>query len=116
MDKKPRLIDADALIEILKRMPFGYAESFAGKAAIAEVSECPTIEAEPVRHGRWVVDDLGRTHCSGCGERLPFMHCYSDDPCCDYDEEWDEEWDEEIPESRYCPNCGAKMDGGAEAR
>lgn len=61
-----------------------------------------------VRHGQWVTDDFGHTHCSRCGERLPFMHCYSDEPCSDYDEEWDEE----IPETRYCPNCGAKMDGG----
>lgn len=60
---------------------------------------------EIVRHGRWVVDDLGRTHCSKCGERLPFFRCYSDEPNSDYDEEWDEE----IPETRYCPNCGAKM-------
>jgi rubredoxin len=34
------------------------------------------------------------------------MHCYTEEPCSDYDEEWDEE----IPETRYCPNCGAKMD------
>ena len=67
-----------------------------------------TIEVEPVRHGRWVVDDLGHTYCSECGKRIPFFHCYSEEPCSDYDEEWDEE----ISETRNCPNCGAKMDGG----
>lgn len=66
------------------------------------------IEAEPVRHGRWVHDDLGHTYCSECHERIPYIHFYSDEPNSD----WDEEWDEEMPESAYCSHCGAKMDGG----
>jgi PHP family Zn ribbon phosphoesterase len=57
------------------------------------VKDAPTIEAEPVRHGRWVSDTgswlLGR--CSQCRE------IYS--------------WDS-LAGSNYCPNCGAKMDGG----
>lgn len=80
-------------------------------ACIKEIMESvQQIEAEPVRHGRWVVDDLGRTYCSKCGKRIPFFHCYSEEACSDYDEEWDEE----ISETRYCPDCGAKMDGGAK--
>lgn len=67
----------------------------------------PTIDAAEIVHGRWVYDDLGHTYCSKCHERLPYIHCYSEEPCSDYDEAWDEE----IPETRYCPNCGAKMDG-----
>ena len=70
------------------------------------IAEAHTIDAVPVVHGRWVHDDLGHTYCSGCNERLPYIHCYSDEPCSDYDEEWDEE----IHETRYFPNCGAKMD------
>lgn len=125
MDKKPRLIDADALLEDLKQSHDLLLNIYEGLQFLDEKRVCsaeiatfneiglrikaaPTIEAEPVRHGRWVVDDLGRTHCSMCGKRLPFFHCYSDEPCSDYDEEWDEE----IPQTRFCPNCGAKMDGG----
>lgn len=55
------------------------------------ISEVPTIEAEPVRHGRWKVDS--RTGMSFCSE------------CWDYAVETD---------TNYCPNCGAKMDGGAD--
>ena len=109
-----RLIDADALpfcpVNILH-------DGGIYKAVVVlseDIGKAPTIEAEPVRHGRWVVDDLGHTFCSKCNERIPYIHCYSDEPDTDYDEEWDEEWDEEMPETLYCPNCGAKMDGGAE--
>ena len=74
--------------------------------ALNKIDEAPTIEAEPVRHGRWVHDDLGHTYCSECHERIHYIHCYIDEP--DFD--WDEEWDEEMPESAYCSHCGAKMD------
>jgi hypothetical protein len=87
-----RLIDADAAIDRY------YAEY--KKQDICDggedrdwlkrcIDEAPTIEAEPVRHGRWVVQDEGRTRfmCSECKAK-------------NYD-----------GSGRYCPNCGAKMDG-----
>lgn len=79
---------------------------FGGVIDCNDIARFPTIDAEPVRHGRWIVDDLGHTYCSECKTRLPYLHCYTDEPNSDYDEEWDEE----IPETRFCPNCGAKMD------
>lgn len=48
-----------------------------------------TIEAEPVRHGRWVYKPAEGTVCSMCGEMT----------ICEY---------------KFCPNCGARMDGGAK--
>lgn len=62
-------------------------------------------EMAPVVHARWGEDDYGNTVCTGCGKHIPSF------PCCD--EETDEEWDEEIDQTPFCPNCGAKMDGGA---
>ena len=53
----------------------------------------PTIEAEPVRHGRWIPICLTsyppqyRQMCSCCGHRHPTSEKYN-----------------------YCPACGAKMD------
>ena len=62
------------------------------------ICESPIIDAEPVRHGRWEtkvyttgdgLDDWGIIHreevCSECGK-----------------------W--QIGISKFCPNCGAKMD------
>ena len=77
-----RLIDADALIG--KHEPRGdgiYVD-------VWDIEAAPTIEAEPVKHGRW--DEKKRfVECSACGERRMITH-------------------------NFCPNCGAKMDGGTE--
>ena len=48
----------------------------------------PTIEAEPVRHGRWELIDEAEPRRYGCSECKRMV------------------WHTE----NYCPNCGAKMD------
>ena len=57
-----------------------------------DVADAPIIEAEPVKHGRWIYLYDGNYKCSVCGE---WWTC-----------------DETPKESGllYCPNCGAKMD------
>ena len=58
-----------------------------------DLSYLPTIEAEPVRHGRWEFKHPNGWACSECGE-------------------WGLMIDNRgICKSNYCPNCGAKMDG-----
>lgn len=58
----------------------------------------PTIDAVPVVHGRWQRFVVDRRHqiegdeCSVCGFKYGGLG---------------------IESFRYCPNCGAKMDGGA---
>ena len=68
------------------------------------ICEAPIIDAEPVRHGRWVYDpngmdfNLGAWVCSECRERnnnlggMRRINPY------------------QFVGSRFCPNCGAKMD------
>ena len=57
------------------------------------LEQMPTIEAEPIRHGKWIGDDL----CSCCGNITEVYEEYN------------------AREFEYCPHCGARMDGeGAE--
>jgi hypothetical protein len=104
-----RLIDANALEKILyqrykemeaKNGPYDhYVSGF--DDAITYVEDAPTIDAVPVVHARWVDN-----HCTACG-MMPMG-----------DEMW-EHLDETPPRMEffmsYCPCCGAKMDGCAEA-
>lgn len=57
------------------------------------IKELPAADVAPVVHGRW--DETG--YCVNCGRHAPF---WSISFCC--------------YKSKYCPNCGAKMDGGEE--
>ncbi len=61
-----------------------------------DLSYLPTIEAEPVRHGRWsLAEDGDGVVCSCCGKDFCNLVYETDD-------------------FNYCPNCGAKMDKEAE--
>lgn len=82
-----RLIDADALLERMKRTNRYFNVKF-------DIEEAPTIEAEPVRHGYWKnANGRPKTYirkCSVCGKEAYFCG-----RGCSY---------------KFCPNCGAKMD------
>ena len=80
-----RLIDADALLLRLKTR---------WEDTITAIKKSPTIEAEPVKHGRWInnLEEAWQAfNCSICDES-------TDDTCMGK------------PRANYCPNCGAKMD------
>ena len=60
---------------------------------VGRVEEFPAADVAPVRHGRWDKDGC----CTVCGEEAIYYwerstHVYTD----------------------FCPNCGAKMDGGVD--
>lgn len=84
-----RLIDADAFWEDL----MGEGEKGLFKADPLEVvlERQPTVDAEPVKHGKWE-DDRHGIRCSVCE--------YLDST---YNSLFDEPY-------RYCPSCGARMD------
>lgn len=88
-----RLIDADALgVGRCSRdvLPAEYCAGWNGLIRLLE--KAPTVDAVPVVHGRWNNMDGYKTRkvCSECGWDVPeYGKFYS-----------------------YCPNCGAKMDGG----
>ena len=76
------------------------------------IEDAPTVDAEPVRHGQ----NVSPTHysdgftCSACGFSCEITELRYDDEdgfgmgaadAYEYD-------------CKFCPDCGAKMDGGAE--
>lgn len=103
-----KLIDLDAL-GVGKANPAmfenrGVADGWNSLYSILQLA--PVVDAEPVRHGRWVKDDLYNTVCSVCGERIPYIEEYDTDDDCGGT------YDVEIDETPRCPICGCKMDGG----
>ena len=93
----PRLIDADALLDAMRDEEF---QTFVPLDEIDSViDKAPTIDAEPVRHGRW-----GETQVIG----YDGIHPVYGKPCskCGYETE--------LYKPNYCPNCGAKMNGGKD--
>lgn len=91
-----RLIDADKLEQDLMDMAHNelmpdYFRQMCMSMAV-RVSKEPIIEAEPVRHGKWVCleAEIGLYGCSECDHRILKCKC------------------------SYCPKCGAKMDGDPE--
>ena len=86
-----RLIDADALVEALRKYQYPYGVEFLVRCQ-------PTNGAEPVRHGRW--DDDHK--CTVC--RKEALYEQKPDPyACGLLTLF-------YVDSAYCPHCGAKMD------
>ena len=71
------------------------------------IKHIPAADVVEVRHGEWMQtteplgwSDVDCIECSACGESWVI----SDELCFDdYKDGW-----------KYCPNCGAKMDGKGE--
>lgn len=61
------------------------------------LEDLPSADVEPVKHGRWEYRNFGGWHCSLCDEQAPFWCMASTQNL-----------------SKYCPNCGVRMDGEAD--
>lgn len=62
------------------------------KAAVIRIS---AADVAPVVHGRWIQVDATKCRCSHC-DIIAFIALYPHG------------------DKNFCPNCGAKMDGGAD--
>ena len=99
------LISRSALMDLFDAKAFDALELFDGGMtrktwleAFEAVENAPAVDAEPVRHGRWIdmqEDEIteGMWHCSVCGSDRYFDILSPLECGC-----------------HYCPNCGAKMD------
>ena len=89
-----RLIDADAIFkdELILVVPQEHYPI--AKYIVEKIKNTPTVDAEPVKHGRWTIhfDDIwpeeSTMECSFCHEEQGMG----------------------MLDTNFCPNCGAKMD------
>lgn len=88
-------IEKQALItELASTTPFGYTSSVLGKVTFNVISKMPTADVVEATHGWWIEnEDDFWVMCSECGtefldDQIGIVDTY-----------------------KYCPYCGAKMDG-----
>ena len=69
------------------------------------IAEAPTVDAVEVVHGRWAAldDDCEELECEHEAMRWGCSACHE---VVEYDD-----WTHRSRLTRFCPNCGAKMDG-----
>jgi DNA-directed RNA polymerase subunit RPC12/RpoP len=87
-----RLIDADAINKYLKENKM---------KRIMLIDTSPTVDAVPVVHAHWEVfnEDENAYECSNCHDAFILL-----------------EGKPEENNYQFCPNCGAKMDGGKDGK
>ena len=65
-------------------------------AVLGAIDFAQTIDAEPVRHGEWIVESRSESPFDGVSIKCSVCYSYV------------------LKKTNYCPNCGAKMDGDTE--
>ena len=86
------------MTDLISRQAALKAVSWDSEAYFA-INNLPTID--PVKHGKWLITEAFPHHiyCSACSKTyIP-------------NDRWQIWVDGDLPRD-YCPNCGAKMDGG----
>lgn len=76
----------------------GHSDWWFGRENVRDVIRgVPAADVAPVRHGRWVLLDEcynEGVYCSACHKKV-YKKCYANQKI----------------KSKFCPNCGARMDG-----
>ena len=85
-----RLIDADALHESIDTETYRHTYI---EQIHSIIDNAPTIDAEPVKHGKWKYYNYSDIN-------NPYVGLYECTVCKQH----------EYSVRKYCPNCGAKMD------
>ncbi len=73
---------------------------------LGEIEDAPTADVVEVKHGEWIKTDRGIRKSINTGQPMRVYAC--DCSCCGY------HTGNQGTEFKYCPHCGAKMDGVKE--
>lgn len=78
---------------VMKRiMAAKWMDGYDGAMAMEIAASAPAADVAPVVHGRWIEDGSLIITCSECKRGYNLIAKYT----------------------HYCPNCGARMEGGAD--
>ena len=93
MANKKRLIDAHDLWSDIMMLPHN-GDMISSEEVEQAIKDAPTVDAVEVVHGRWIKSEsmVLSAKCSNCRGWI------TKHSVCE-------------PDFRFCPNCGAKMDG-----
>ena len=93
-----RMIDADNLMKSIEDNSYSVSQknnSIEKGMTLTGIRQCieeqPTVDAEPVRRGKWVEFGNDIHHCLECSKCGYLQSIYENRP-------------------KYCPNCGEKME------
>ena len=92
-----RPIDADNLISVLDILSDKGGDIRYWEQLKWIVADCPTADVQEVKYGRWVKLYECNYKCSVCGAWFRTRDDYGNP-------------EDKLPDYRYCPMCGAKVD------
>ena len=92
------------LISNIKMNPDMVVDDKTCSAIVKAISDMPTADVQPVKHGRWESSqrtiETGTVYCSNCAIEYYISDLQTVGDCNGI--------------VHYCPNCGARMDGATE--
>lgn len=80
---------SDGIISVVDRFGHVACEFYA--------DDIPAVDAVEVVHGHWFWAEDAYIYCSECKQKAPVIPQYQNEPMTSM--------------TKYCPHCGAKMDG-----
>lgn len=110
----PEYIDREALLaefEWLKSVEYPYQRDRT-EDAIWRIKNAPSTDVTPVVHGIWI--PFYESEVTGWNPEFAGCDPIAGYECSNCNEEATLDCNNEFVLSKFCPNCGAKMDGGME--